>query len=557
MPILRTATRTALGAQRIVKDVARLQQIAQVLARHGMGWLVARLEVPGIGLLRRGTTEEQRELPTPDRVVDAIRELGPTFVKLGQILSTRDDLLPPAWTEALAHLQDDVGPMPWEHVITQITTAFGGPPEKFFEWLDPIPLGTASIAQVHRARFPTGEEVVLKVQRPGVQKQMELDLGILHYIAEVAEGQFPELTAVGLPGIVRELQRRVADECDFRTEAAAMAGFSRNFAGNPHIVIPAVFETFVHAQVLTMQFLDGVKIAEAREKGADMRLVGERFLQGAFQMLLEDGFFHGDVHPGNLLVLPGDRVGLLDFGMVGRLTDEMRENLIAIFFAVQRRDYRTVARVWWELARKDGPVDFDAWERDVAELIEREVVGRPFGDMQFGDIFRQLMAGAMRHKVRSPPSYTMFWKALVTTQGVVQTLIPEVDPLEMMTPYVQRMVTRLYSKERLQEELFYWLTSFRFAARRMPVITGQLVNDLHEGRLRFKAVAELTPEDRLAQNRHWNLAALSVLTAGLFVASSLALRADTVRLLGMPAPATVGYLLSLGFLVFLARGLVR
>lgn len=544
MPIVRTATRTAISAQRLVKDLARAQQIVQVLARHGFGWLVDHVELPGIGFLRRMQPDEQRAAPTPERVATVMRELGPTFVKIGQILSTRDDMLPPEWTGAFAGLQDDVGPMSWDVVAQQIESAFGGPPERFFEWIDEQPLATASIAQVHRARFPSGEEVVLKVQRPGVRGQMERDLGILQALAEAIEGQFPEIAAAGLPELAQELRRRVAEECDFRREAANIERFAQNFASNPHMVFPTVFDGFVTGTVFVMAYLDGIKVSRAREAGYDMRIVGERFLAAAFQMLLEDGFFHADLHPGNMLVLPGERLGVLDCGLAGRLTDEMREHLITIFFGVQRRDYRTVARVFWEVARKDGPVDYDRWERDVYEIVEREVAGRAMADLHFGELIRHLTEGAMRHGVRIPPGYSLFWKALLTTQGVATSLMPEVDPLDAMTPYLQRMATRLYGKERLQEEALYWLLSFRYAAKRLPMLAGQFVTDLQEGRARLRVVSEPTDRELDRRSRDNQRLGQSILSAAWVVAFALALDVEGPRIAGMPVPSVVCLLMA-------------
>src|SRR5690606_17671935 len=272
-----------------------------------------------------------------------------------------------------------------------------------------------------------------------------------------------------------------------------------------------------------------------------MRLVGQRYLAAAFQMLLEDGLFHGDLHPGNVLVLEGNRLALLDFGLVGRLTEEMRENLVTIFFAIQRKDFRTIARVYWELAIRTDHVDYAAWEADLQGLFERQVMGRSLAELQIEEFARQLAEIAVRHKVRMPSSYTLFFKALLTAQGLARQLVPEVDPLEEMLPYVQRMARELYSRERIQEEIFYQLTSLRYTARRLPLIVGQAVTDLQEGRLRLKIQAETSPEERLARDERQNRLALATVFAGPVVGASLALDASAPLLLALPWPATFGY----------------
>ncbi|MCO4769542.1 MAG: hypothetical protein KDA24_05880 [Deltaproteobacteria bacterium] len=547
MPIVRTAARTALGARQVVKDLGRLQEIAQILAGHGFGWVVANIEVPGVGLLRRFTGEEGRTETTPARVTNVIKALGPTFVKLGQVLSTRSDLIPREYALALQELQDQAGPVPYEDIEAAIEAALGGKPDDIFASFDREPLAAASIAQVHRAQMKTGEEVVLKVQRPNVRQRIETDMSILGFLARQAEAQAPEVKAANLSGILKELNKTIARSTDFRYEADNIHLFARNFEGNPDVVIPKVFEPFSKATVITMDFLDGVRLSDAREAGCDMALVGQRFLGSAFQMLLHDGVFHADLHHGNAMVLPGNRLGLIDFGEIGRLTDEMRENITTLFFAINRRDFRTIARILWEIAVRPGHVDYSGWEADVQEVVEEELAGKAMGNIAVDQLIGRLMEGAMRHGVQVPASYTVYFKALITAQGVAHELIPEVDPLEEMMPYVQEMARRLYSRERLQEELFYYITSFRYSAKRLPLVLSQLLQDVQDGRLRMRSIIETSDQERAERERQINRLVQAVLVCGLLIASSLGLHATGVpMLLGMPAPATVGYLLAFG-----------
>lgn len=551
MSIVRTAAKTALGARQVVKDLGRLQQIAQVLARHGLGWLVAHLDLPVLGLRKE---EGERSL-APERLVAVLRDLGPTFVKIGQTLSTRSDILPPAYTDALQGLQDDVGPFPFEEVESQIREALGGTIDELFASFDPEPVATASISQVHRARLPSGEEVAVKVRRPGVRDRLETDLSLLLFLARRAEAQFPEVKLMGLPGILSELRKGIFEETDFRVEASHLQRFAENFAGNDSIVIPAVFRSHSAEQVLTMEWVEGVRIARAREAGFDMRKVGERYLSAAFQMLLEDGLFHGDLHPGNVLVLEGNRLALLDFGLVGRLTEEMRENLVTIFFAIQRKDFRTIARVYWELSYRADHVDYAAWEGDLQGLIERQVVGRSMAELQIEEFVKEMTEIALRHNVRMTPAYTLFFKALLAAQGLARQLVPEVDPLEEMLPYVQRMARELYSRERIQEELFYQLTSLRYTARRLPLVVGQAVTDLQEGRLRLKLQSETSLEERYLREGQVNRLILSLLVVGSMIAASLALDAPLPKLFGLPWPAALGYGLAALLLGVLGRAM--
>ncbi len=543
-PIVRRAADAAIGTVQVVKDLARTREIAQVLAKHGLGWLVASIDLPGIGLMRRFAPDQSPEAPTPERLCAVVRELGPTFVKLGQILSTRDDIVPSAYAEAFGSLQDEVTSFPYAEVKAQIERTLGAPPEELFESFEVEPLAAASIAQVHRARLRSGEDVAVKVQRPGIRTKIQTDLSILDFIGRSIEAQL-DLGVIDVRGVVAMLRRSIADETDFTNEASNTDQFRENFAGRSDIVIPRVFHDLVSTDVLTLEFIDGVKIKEARAAGFDMRLVGERYLSAAFKMLLEDGDFHGDLHPGNVLVLPDCKLGLLDFGMVGRLTDDMRADLIAIFFALQRRDYRTIARIYWELAIKPGKVDYVAWETDVQALMDRFIKGRSMADVDIADFLRELLQKAAKHGVRASPVYTMFFKALITTEGLAKMLIPEVDPIGAMQPFVERMVREQYSSDRLRAEAFYYLTSFRYTARRLPLVLGQLIADYQEGRLRFRAVAEELPEAAARRERQVNRLAMAMVFVGLMLGSSLALSAPGPKLLGMPAAATIGFTLAL------------
>jgi ubiquinone biosynthesis protein len=535
-----------MGGAQVVRDLGRLRQIVQVLAKHGLAWVVERVEVPGIGILRSLTGDSERMQPTPERICAVLRDLGPTFVKLGQVLSTREDLIPGAYVEAFQTLQMDVNPVSWEEVAEVVQNTLGGSPHQLFDEFEQEPLAAASIAQVHRARLKTGEPVAVKVQRPGIRKKIQTDLSILEFLAKQVAIQMPETQLIDPAGTVRVLRQSLSEETDFRHEARNMEQFADNFADVPWVKVPEVYRAFLGSDVLTMEYIDGTPIAKARDAGYDMRLVGDRYLSAAFKMLLEDGHFHGDLHPGNVFVLKNERLALLDFGMVGRLSPENKQDLVDIFFALNRKDARTIARIYWELAIKPERVDYGAWEADVQELMEGQFFGKAMAEIQVADFIRELMERANKHGVRATSAYTMFFKALITTEGLAKMLIPEVDPLEAMRPFVQKMVARQYSADRLREELFFWLTSFRYSGRRLPLVLGQLVSELQDGTLRLRTWSEQSPEDRKRADDRTNRMALAVAAGSLFVGSSLALDAPLPGVLGLPWPAFVGYVAAAG-----------
>ncbi|MFT4980139.1 MAG: ubiquinone biosynthesis protein, partial [Myxococcota bacterium] len=342
MQIVRPVVKTTNTLARTVRDVGRLRVVATVLAKHGLGALVAGLDLPGIRARRRFET-------TPARAAAAIQELGPTYIKLGQILSTRADVIPAPYIAAFESLQDDVRPLPFASIAEQLAEELGaGWRDKLAEF-DETPLATASIAQVHRAVTLDGQSVVLKVQRPNIEQSIRADLNILSFLVQRTIAEMPEAEMFDLKGILQEFRRSILAELDFTAEARNLRRFRANFADTPHVVLPAVHDELSGRRVLCMDFLDGTKIRSARARGFDMPLVGERYLDVAYSMLFDHGFFHGDLHPGNVLVLEGDRIGIIDCGMVGRLSAAMKDNIAALIFALDRGDNRTVARLFFDI----------------------------------------------------------------------------------------------------------------------------------------------------------------------------------------------------------------
>lgn len=502
-----------------VRDLGRLQEVAGVLARHGLGMLVAGFDIPGF-------TADREFHSTPDRLVQAIEELGPTYVKLGQVLSSRTDVLPPAYTTALEQLQDDVQPLPFEAIDKQLTRALGEDWRENFAHFSERPLATASIAQVHRATLHDGRSVVLKVQRPGIHAKIQSDLHILHAIARRTLVEYPEAKAFDPVGILDEFQGSITAELDFIEEARNMRRMVRNLGDLDIVRIPEVHDELTTKTVLCMEFLEGVKIRDAREAGFDMEAVGRNYLTVAYDMLFKHGFFHGDLHPGNVLVLPGGVLGLLDFGMVGRLTRDMRNNIISIIFALKRGDYRTVARLYYDIAIKDGRVDYEAVEGETIVIMERHWEGESITDMQLGPYVVDLAAAASRHGARVPRAYTMFFKAVLTSEGLAKAVCPEVDPIQAAEPYIRSFLVERFSEERLKQDAFYNFLTLSSLGRRVPLVASQLLDDLEAQRFRIQ-VQDPELDRRLSrQDRMVNRSIAGALTIASFAFSTLFLASD-------------------------------
>ena len=466
---------------RQARYLGRYRQIAQVLARYGFGSLITLLGLDSLvrlpGRLARRPLDS---LTGPQRLRMALVELGPTFVKFGQIMSTRVDLIPLEFIDELKTLQDRVAPIPYSDVQAQIERALGKPAAQLFRTVDEKPLASASIAQVHTATTLDGHDVVIKVQRPNIREKIESDLSLLAFIARQAEEIAPEARLFNLVGMVGEFERSLARETDFTVEAANIDRFQRNFEGHPTVRIPRLHRTLCTDIILCMERIYGRKLPDAARTG-NVDDVVKVYLDATYRMIFQDGFFHGDLHPGNALLQDDGKLALLDFGMVGRLNQDRRERLIDLVFAVLSEDMKTVARTFYGLGIPDRRMDYRAYETDVVDVMERHFVGRAMADIQIGVFFRDLASVAMRHRVRLPADYTMLFKALVTTEGLAKQLAPSLNPVEAARPYIEVQLRERYSVDRLKGQLIADALDLSRVARSFPGMMEHVLQDLERG----------------------------------------------------------------------------
>jgi ubiquinone biosynthesis protein len=494
--VVRTLVHSSRALVTTAKDAARLRDIAQVFITHGFGWVVAQLRLRrelGVEDHGDGPTIGRTALSSPDtgkRLVKALTTLGPTWVKFGQILSTRPDILPEPIIVELQRLQDDVEHVEFADIDGQLQRNLGKDWRAKFERFEEVPLASASIGQVHEAVLQDGTRVVLKIQRPDIQAKIQSDVNILHTTAGYLEEAFEEAHIMDLRGMVRDFAKSLAQELDYTVEANNMERFRRNFADSPDIQIPAVYRELSTDQVLTMEFVEGKKFEQVIAEGAAPDPLVRAYFNVAYKMLFVDGFFHGDLHPGNVLLTTDGRLGLLDCGMVGRLAPSRKDKVVDIIHAVINEDLELLARTFYQLAIPQGPVDYPAFEADCIALAEQYLIGVPIAQIQIGELFQQLVIGAARHDVRMPTDFTMMFKAIITTEGLAKAIAPDVDPIELARPFITQMITERYSPERLKTQAIRDLVAFSGMARSIPNSLPALLDDLHAGKLSFGTNAE-------------------------------------------------------------------
>ncbi len=483
--------RRMLAIVNTVREMDRMRQIATVLWRHGFREVVQR-----IGL---GKPESSDPLPDSEakrgigeRLRLVLQDLGPSFVKLGQIVSTRPDLIPADIVRELKKLQDAVPPIPYADVKEVIETSLGQKVEDVYSYIDEKPLASASIGQVHRARLRTDDgdiEVVIKVQRPNIRPTIERDIDLLYLFARMVERAMPESKIYSPVGLVGEFDRAIMAELDFQTEATNAETFAKNFDGNPNVRFPKVYRQATSNRVLTLEFFDGKKVYAAVEGGASGETIAKNAVAIIAQMIFVDGLFHADPHPGNILILgPPEApvVGMLDLGLVGRMTPSMREKAIDLMVAAVRNDVSALADALLAMGRPRGKVDKRAFHAEVARLSEVHL-GKPLKEMELAALIRDLVQGAMKFEIEMPTEIVMVGKALMTVEGIGKEIYPDLDVFAEARPFFLKLLKQRYSPQRIGQELLKGITKLGSAAQDLPGQVQEILEDLRSGRLRVEA----------------------------------------------------------------------
>ncbi|NBD11079.1 ABC1 kinase family protein [Corallococcus silvisoli] len=483
-----------------LQDLNRIRQITLIAARHGFGEVAERA---GVWRMLGGrkekveVSEEARRASTARRFRLFLAELGPTFIKLGQVLSTRADLLPAEFVDELATLQDHVEAIPLEEVQAQIREALGKDVQELFAQVDPQPLAAASIAQVHRAVTLDGEEVVIKVQRPGIAQRIDADLGVLRSLARLLEAVVEETGIYTPSGIVDEFDRAIHEELDFLNEATNIRAFLENHKDRPYLKIPRVHASLSSRTVLTMEFIRGEKINPAALAEADRKQVAQNILEASFRQLFDDGLFHGDPHPGNLLLLEDNRLALLDFGVVGRLTRPMQETLVMLCLAVALKDSDSVARILYRVGVPDARANLMGFRNDIESILGQHLP-TTLGQVDARTLLRDLLDLAVKYRIRIPKEYALLSRASISTEGMLRGLYPELNIIEVALPYAKELMAGRYDPTQLQGGLMRTLLRFQSMAQDLPTQLSQILLDLETGK--FSVTVRAEQFDKLNEN---------------------------------------------------------
>ncbi len=470
-----------------LEDLGRAREILAVLVKHGFGQVVSTLplhRIPGLGRIQdEGSIGES--VPAPVRAVRAMEELGPAFVKLGQMLSTRPDLLPAEWVEAFARLQDQVPPFAVSEAKEVIRQQLGAPVDDLFASFSPEPVASASIAQVHRARTHDGADLAVKVQRPGIEAQLRSDLNILYVLAGWLEGQI-DLGVYTPQAVIEAFDRALTAEADFNLEAASGEALAEALAEVDGVAVPTIVRSLTSRRVLTMSWAPGRNLSDIARTDADPQRVLDVLIEATYTQLFVHGLFHGDPHPGNLLVDDASTLTYLDFGLVGRITPAMRDTLVGLFVSVMFRDADGVARTLYRAGSSEGRVNLRGLASEVDSLLDR-YAELSFDQQDTGRIAGEILGLAKAHGLHLPEEYAVLARSMATLDGIARQLVPGFDIWNAVRPYAGRLASEKLDPEALGGELLRSSLSAATVLKDLPGQLDQVLIDLERGTFQLSA----------------------------------------------------------------------
>jgi ubiquinone biosynthesis protein len=534
--------------------IRRYGKIIDALIKYEFGYIVDRMGLRNFRPLRSRIRRREKVLKDTDTIPTKARmmleELGPTYIKLGQILSMRQDLIPPEYANEFSKLQDDVQPFEMDEVEKLIRAELGSETKDIFEFFEAIPIAAASIGQVHRAKLKSGEDVVVKVQRPGIRKIINSDLDIMYSIAYFAEEHLPEARLYQPVGIVEEFERSIKAEMDYTQEGRNADHFARNFRDDPRIYIPKVYWDCTSTKVLTLEFIDGVKsssFGELDSMGVDRQGIVIDVLKAFMKQIYDDGFFHADLHPGNVFIMKDGRIALLDFGMAGFLSQDMRNLLIDDLIAITRGDTVLYIELLRELGSIDENTDLSALKMDIDQLIYK-YYGRPLRQLNTALILEEMINLLRKYQVRVPSNIALLSKGAMTAESFGSLMDPDINLAVIAEPFAKKAIKDRLRFTNIAGSTYRDASNWARVLHKAPIKIGHILDIAERGYLKLRfdphGFDRVVSEIDAASNR----LSFSLIISAIIVGSSFIIQTGMEpHIWGVPLLGVIGFLMA-GFL---------
>ena len=531
------------------RDLGRLHDIASILIRYGFSDIVRRMGMAN-ALERAGKVlhwkeiDELARLEQPERVRRALEEMGPTFIKLGQILATRMDLFSPEWIAEFEKLQDRVPAVPFAEIHQQLQEDLGATPEEVFAELIPEPLAAASIAQVHRAHLQDGDEVIVKVRRPGIRPIVEADLRLLQRLAKIVEAESPEMSRLRPREVVRQFTLSLRRELDLAAECRNAERIASNFTAHPEIVIPKVYWEWTGERVNVQKAISGIPgrdLEAVNQAGLDRKILAQHGAQAVLKMILEDGFFHADPHPGNVFYLPENRIAFIDFGMVGRLSFDRRTQVVDLLHGLVETEVDSVVEILFDWTG-GAEIDRDSLKLEIDGLID-QYHGAPLKELNISTMLSDLTTLLRDYHLALPPDLTLLIKALISLEGMGRQLDPEFDIVTEVSPFLRRAMLARYAPDALARRGWRAVTRGLDILTSLPQDLRQLLRSARSGKLQVHV--DVTRLQRFGDqlDRAISRLTMGIVIAALIIGSSIVMTVEHGPvLLGLPLFGLLGFI---------------
>ena len=513
---------------RTYRHFNRYRQILTIFFRYGFGDLIESLKIDqyieiGLQFVSKRRRERLEKLTRSEKIRMAIEELGPTYIKLGQLLSTRPDLVPMDLLGELAKLQDRVPPFDFKDAKSIIEHELGQPLEDVFEFIQQDPIASASIGQVHQAKIIDGDLVAIKVRRPDIRSTIEVDLEIMLHLATLAEKNIEEISFYRPVKIVEEFARTLEREIDYTLEAANLERFSLNFLDDDTIYIPKIFREYTTTRILTTEFIEGIKVSDLDaldQNGLDRKLITTRGADICLKQIFYDGFFHADPHPGNIIVLPNNVVCLIDFGMVGSVDRQTREDFVDLIDSVVHRNETRTTQVLLKLTSWDKEPNMRVLERDVADFLGQHLY-KPLKYIQVGKLLQQILVLAARHQLRISPDIFLMMKALTEVESVGHMLDPDFDIISQAEPFVKQVKMYRFHPKRISKDMFEVMSDLLSLVKQLPRDIRDISRLLREQKIPLKLEHQGLNEILITHDQISNRLSFAIVIAALIIGSAL------------------------------------